>query len=107
MLGGGGGGGGRAVLLRDAGLRCDLLRFFTWHHDGLEGSGDGISAPGPQADHLPGQRVQLLARQPALLTCNKDKGGWGEGGGLGFGVRPTFRVRASDGFWRQLATHQT
>lgn len=68
------------MLLWDVGLRCDTLCFFMWH-DGSEGSGDGISTPGPQADHLPGQRVQLLVRQPALLTCNEHKAESPEGGG--------------------------
>lgn len=53
-------GGGSEV-----GLRCIYLKW----HDGSEGSGDGISPPCPQAEHLPGQRVQLLVRQSALLTC--------------------------------------
>lgn len=62
-----GGGCGEGA---EAGLRCNLLYFFMWH-DGSEGSGDGISPPCPQADHLPGQRVQLLVRQSPLLTCNE------------------------------------
>lgn len=49
-----------------------LFVIFQWH-DGSEGSGDGVPPPRPQAERLPGQRVQLLARHPALLTC-------GEGG---------------------------
>lgn len=57
------GGGGEAEM---------LFVIFQWH-DGSEGSGDGVPPPRPQAERLPGQRVQLLARHPALLTC-------GEGG---------------------------
>lgn len=61
-------GAGGAVLLREA----EMFVIFQWH-DGSEGSGDGVSPPRPQAERLPGRRVQLLARQSALLTC-------GEGG---------------------------
>lgn len=46
---------------------CGVLKW----HDGSEGSGDGISSPRPQADHFPWHRVQLLVRQPPLLTCNR------------------------------------
>lgn len=65
----------RAVPLWDVGLRCNLLYFFMWH-DGSEGSGDSISPPRPQADHLPGQRVQLLVRKSALLTYNEQAQRW-------------------------------
>lgn len=38
---------------------------------GSEGSGDGVRSPRAQADHLPRHCVQLLVRQPALLTCEE------------------------------------
>lgn len=57
-----------AVLLREA----EMFVVFQWH-DGSEGSGDGVSPPRPQAERLPGRRVQLLARQSALLTCGEGR----------------------------------
>lgn len=59
---------GGAVLLREAEM---FFVIFRWH-DGSEGSGDGVSPPCSQAERLPGQRVQLLARQSALLTCGEE-----------------------------------
>lgn len=35
-----------------------------------EGSGDSVSSPCAQTDHLPHDRVQLLVGQPPLLACN-------------------------------------
>lgn len=45
-------------------------------HGGSEGSGDGVSPPCPQADHLPRQRVQLLVRKSPLLTWNERGTRW-------------------------------
>lgn len=41
--------------------------------DGSEGSGDGVSSPCAQTDHLPRHSVQLLVRQAPLLTCKQQK----------------------------------
>lgn len=57
-----------AVLLREAEM---FFVIFRWH-DGSEGSGDGVFPPRPQAERLPGLRVQLLTRQSALLTCGEE-----------------------------------
>lgn len=55
-----------------------MLYVFMWH-GGSEGSGDGVSTPCPQADHLPGQRVQLLVRKSPLLTWKERGGGQVDG----------------------------
>lgn len=72
-------------------------------HGGSEGSGDGVSPPCPQADHLPGQRVQLLVRKSPLLTWN-ERGtkvelrldGTGEPGGVG--ARATLQLKSESEF---------
>lgn len=62
---------------RGEGGREDEMFFvmFQWH-GGSEGSGDGVPPPRPQAERLPGQRVQLLARQSALITCGEEGQRW-------------------------------
>lgn len=49
------------------------VQSFYLFSDGSEGSGDGVSSPCAQTDHLPRHSVQLLVRQAPLLTCKQQK----------------------------------